>query len=116
MTMIIDGTNGVTFPSTTVQGDAGVGYGQTWQNVTASRAVNTTYTNTTTKPIMVVVSTSAGSPTTTLSLTVSGITLIGYQSSSVTGGTFVAQATAIVPAGATYSMVAGGMAQWRELS
>ena len=33
--------------------DGGVGYGQTWQDVTGSRAANTDYTNSTTKPIMV---------------------------------------------------------------
>jgi len=34
----------------------GIGYGQTWQNVTGSRAANTTYTNSTGKPIEVWVS------------------------------------------------------------
>jgi hypothetical protein len=33
--------------------DGGVGYNQTWQDVTGSRAANTDYTNSTTKPIMV---------------------------------------------------------------
>ncbi len=33
-----------------------IGYSQTWQNVTASRAVSTTYTNSTGKPIMVCIS------------------------------------------------------------
>jgi hypothetical protein len=33
-----------------------IGVGQTWQNVKASRAANVTYTNTTGKPIMVVIS------------------------------------------------------------
>ena len=36
-----------------VAGPAGIGYGQAWQDVTSSRAFNTTYTNNTSKPIMV---------------------------------------------------------------
>ena len=34
--------------------DDAFGVGQTWQDVTASRAVNTTYTNSTGKPILVI--------------------------------------------------------------
>jgi len=45
-------TNGgsVTLPTST---NVGIGVGQTWQDVTSSRAFNTNYTNSTGKPIMV---------------------------------------------------------------
>jgi hypothetical protein len=44
-----------TMPTFTVPAAAGLGVGQTWLNVTNSRAENTPYQNTTGKPIMVVV-------------------------------------------------------------
>jgi hypothetical protein len=53
---VAPGTSGNVLTSngtTWVSGTAGLGYGQTWQNVTGSRAANTDYTNSTTKPIMV---------------------------------------------------------------
>jgi hypothetical protein len=98
MTMILDGTNGVTFPSTTVQADAGTGYGQTWQNVAGSRAVATTYYNSTTKPISVAVSLGVGA-TSTLVATVNGLTMSG-QSQAVVG--YVVNVTFIVPVGNSY--------------
>lgn len=47
--MVVDGTGKVTFPS----GSEMLGVGQTWQDVTLSRSVGPTYTNTTGKPIQV---------------------------------------------------------------
>jgi hypothetical protein len=44
-----------TVPTFTVPAAAGIGVGQTWQNVTNNRATGTPYQNTTGKPIMVVV-------------------------------------------------------------
>jgi hypothetical protein len=63
-----DGTTWVSGP-----GDS-IGVGQTWQNVTSSRALNTTYTNTTGKPIFVsaMFSQNSGSSGTT-TLTVAGV-------------------------------------------
>lgn len=49
-------STGITFPDGTTQTtapSAGLGYGQTYQNVTSSRALSTTYYNTTGKPITV---------------------------------------------------------------
>ena len=63
MSIALDGTNGITFNNSSTQAQSsGLGTGstaQTWQNVTASRAVSTTYTNSTGYPIMVCIS---GSP------------------------------------------------------
>ena len=88
-----------TAPST-VQGTGGqalaalnsLGYGQTWQNVTASRAAGTTYYNTTSRPIYALVSTGG----TASSLIVNGITNAAI-------ATFGAMAF-IVPPGTSYQI------------
>lgn len=46
-------TQALTAAQGKVLNDQAFGVGQTWQNVTSSRAINTTYTNTTGKPIQV---------------------------------------------------------------
>ena len=69
-----------TAPST-IQGYGGqaldsmssLAYGQTWQNVTGSRAASTTYYNTTGKPIYVSITGSATSAASTFSATLNGI-------------------------------------------
>jgi hypothetical protein len=83
-----------------------LGYGQTWQNVTGSRAAATTYYNTTGKPITVKVvsGTSLGG------VTVGGVVVTSGISANVITDTFV------VPAGMSYSIVTltGGF-NWLEL-
>ncbi len=108
---------------TTVQGMGGqalaamssLGYSQSYQNMTASRAINTTYYNTTGKPIFIIVDSSVGAPTCVLAITINGFASIGYQYYSVTGGTFMPTISAIIPAGASYSVAAGGIYIWAEL-
>jgi hypothetical protein len=56
MAFNINGTTGLTFNNGSTQDVGGIGIAQTWQNVAASRAAGTTYTNTTGKPIMVCIS------------------------------------------------------------
>lgn len=46
---------GVTFSDGTSQSSCAIGYGQSWVDVTGSRALNTTYTNSTGRPIQVYV-------------------------------------------------------------
>lgn len=48
-------TNNIVFTDGSLQGTAPlpIGFGQTWQNMTASRSASTNYINTSTKPIMV---------------------------------------------------------------
>lgn len=105
MAMTISGTGGITFPSTAVQSDSAVGYGQTWQNLTASRAYNTTYTNSTGKSIMITVSCANAQPA---SLYVSSLN-VGYTPTSST-------IVAIVPNGATYRCDCSyTLAGWFEL-
>ena len=50
-----------------------LGIGQTWQNVSASRAIGTTYYNTTAKPIFVFCGWSANGSNVTTTLTVNGV-------------------------------------------
>lgn len=75
---------------------ADLGVGQTWQNVTASRAANTNYTNSTDKPIMVSIYKSGG--TDGYNLQIDGITVGGMNNESLIGSNI----SAIVPAGSVY--------------
>ena len=105
-----------TAPST-IQGMGGqalasmssLGYGQTWQNVLASRAVNTIYYNTTGKPITVSINGQAGA---NVPIIINGITL-GITNSANT----VCQFTFIVPSGGSYSWgsASGTLNNWVEL-
>jgi hypothetical protein len=107
-----------TAPST-IQGIGGqalaalssLGYGQTYQDVTGSRAAATNYYNTTGKPIFIIVRFNAisGNPT----LVVGGVTL---PPTTCNAGT-APQLQAIVPQGFAYSLVLNGttLAQWFEL-
>ena len=87
------------------------GTGQTWQDVTASRALNTTYTNTDSRARYVVVS--CGSTNTPIFATVDGVGLpiqnIGNSLATTIGAYFV------VPPGATYKVAGGTLSQWAEL-
>jgi hypothetical protein len=95
-----------------------IGVGQTWQDLTASRALSTTYTNSTGRPIQVsVTATSTSSGSIDLQLTVGGV-LAGRQYQVPPGGfTAVGTVYAIVPAGNTYSCTGSGAASftWQEL-
>ena len=94
-----------------------IGVGQTWQNVTASRAFATTYTNTTGRPITVNVGTDRRpNITATMTATVGGVPFdVDFTSSGAQNrliGVF------IVPSGATYQVStdqAFSLQQWMEL-
>lgn len=93
-----------------------IGVGQTTQDVFASRAANTTYTNSTGRPIMVYISflNNAASSITSQQVFVDGITIfnMGLGSDRRNACSF------IVPAGSTYSTgIAGGdvITTWCEL-
>ena len=111
-----------TAPST-IQGSGGqaltamssLGYGQTWQVVTGSRSIGTTYYNTTGKPIIVVVNGSAGSNNGSLSPTVNGIS-IGNATGTASG--YFVQTSFLVPSGGSYSVAsisANTSITWTEL-
>ncbi len=122
MAMTIDGTAGITYPDGAVQPTAGVGINQTWQNVTASRASGTTYTNTSGRPIEIIVRASGTSTVNagSLNVIVSGLTL-GVCTLSESNGTqwngLTQTISVIVPNGATYSCTVtnGTINQWAEL-
>jgi hypothetical protein len=107
-------SNGTTWTSAAPA--ASIGIGQTWQNVTGSRSLGTTYTNSTGKPIFVyiVVSLSGNGDTV---LTLNGVTLDGPASSA--GGTVYTPCSFIVPNGNTYNLTATGgtvgVTAWGEL-
>jgi hypothetical protein len=91
-----------------------LGVGQTWQDVKASRAVGTTYTNTTGRPILVSVTCSVNAGVVN-TLSVGGVP-VAYASVGVVGNGLTLQA--VVPAGATYAVTnTGGTAvvYWAEL-
>jgi phage-related tail fiber protein len=91
-----------------------LGAGQTWQNLTGSRALNTNYTNTTGKPMAVNVYWSAGAPA-QINFVVAGAT--GDVAGN--GSTGFCSSRVIVPPGATYNLsVASGsptIGAWYEL-
>jgi copper(I)-binding protein len=83
-----------------------LGVGQTWQDVTASRAVGTTYTNSTGRPIFLY----AVSSSSAWGITVNGTALIN-------GGVYSYQVVValVIPAGATYALSTGTLGKWIEL-
>lgn len=83
-----------------------LGVGQTWQDVTASRVVGTTYTNSTGRPIFLYAVSSASA----WGITINGTALIN-------GGTYSYQIVAalVIPAGATYALSSGVLGKWIEL-
>ena len=95
-----------------------VGYGQTWQTVTGSRAFNTNYTNSTGRPIMVSVYATVLNGTGTVdNIIVDGVNLGGIINDSG-GGQHRAQITALVPPGSVYSVATSGaptLNLWAEL-
>lgn len=93
-------SNGTTWTSATPAG--GIGDGQTWQDVTSSRAIGTTYTNSTGKPIMLVGRAQrSGVSTAGLNITIGGVTVpLCYGTNSDGGNESVG--SIIIPIGATY--------------
>ena len=88
-----------------------IGVGQTWQDVTASRAKSTAYTNSTGKPIQVIITVNNASALATI--TVGGVSFT-LGSTGTTGG--VGFSSFIVPNGISYSVTfAGSLNKWLEL-
>ena len=94
----------------------GIGYGQTWTNVTASRATGTTYTNSTGKPIMVVVTpVASGSLIGTFNINGSAVGVVQFTPSGGGGGSPFFY---IIPNGNTYSVTNNSnfnISYWWEL-
>ena len=116
MAVDINGTTGLTFNNGSTQDVGGVGTGaQVWQIVTGSRAIGTTYTNTSGKPISVIVGVTLTNTSTFTTLIVSGVVTSitqGYSS-----GSYTYELSAIVPNGASYLVTGGSptLYSWAEL-
>jgi hypothetical protein len=101
-------SNGTAWTSATPTAIKGLGLGgEVWNNVTGSRSLGTTYTNSRDYPIMVAI-TSNNVATTT-------VTVAGTAVARAFAGSGESTATVIVPTGATYSASGGGVALWTEL-
>jgi hypothetical protein len=106
----VAGTTTLTLPATTgtvaLTSDV-IGLSQTWQSFTVgtTRVSGTTYTNTTGKPIQVLINGSGVSG----SFFVSGIKVGTWSTLAETAQ------SAIVPAGSTYVATAASLLQWSEL-
>lgn len=94
--------------------DANVfGADQTWQNVTASRANNVTYTNSTGKPIMVSLSAGGGSVP-NIEIHVDGV--ITFMNRNAFSSLTEVGCVGIIPAGSTYkAVITGTLTYWKEL-
>lgn len=92
-----------------------IGYGQTWQNLTGSRAFATTYYNTTGKPIALSIYL-IGASGATQTLTVNGVAVAAfYENSSYMHNPSL---FTIVPPGGSYSLTQSGggtISTWNEL-
>jgi hypothetical protein len=108
-------SNGTTWTSAALPVVRGLGLNnEAWNNVTGSRAFNTTYTNSYSYPIAVSASTTC-SGSSNIDFYVNGIRISffswQFNGCGSFGGGFV-----IVPAGATYQLVSGqGLQNWVEL-
>lgn len=112
MSVTISGTGTIT----------GLTFG-TWQNLLASRAAGTTYTNSTSSPIMVAVCITSTYTTgaATSTFTIDGIVVGNGTVTMYNGSAWVglrSMFTFIVPAGSTYSCTASNnpsLVSWAEL-
>ena len=111
--LTIDNINGKVISSSPVATESQViGVEQTWQDVTASRSLSVTYTNTTGKPIQVMITTAASAT----GSYVFSATVNGVQISYVYNNYTIPYWCFIVPQGHTYSVTSGTqLSKWSEL-
>lgn len=86
----------------------GLGVGQSWQNVTGSRAVGVTYTNTSGKAIFVSVWTTTAPQNGSITALVGGATVAFFHNDGGGPGGVTKAVTFIVPNGASYLVRTGG--------
>ena len=92
---------GLSGDGSSLTGISSLGVGQTWTNVTASRAIATQYTNTTGKPILVVISCTGNGPNGLFGAVVDGSTIM-YSPSTASSG-YWTSVSFVVPNGSTYN-------------
>lgn len=97
----------------------GLGVGQTWQNVTGSRALGTTYTNSTGRPIMIMVFVTSAASYGFIQCSFNGAatTTVGGTGWIGSASNFQGGVTLIIPAGQTYNVTvtSGSLSNWMEL-
>jgi len=109
-------SNGTTWTSAAPPTVSGLGLnGETWQDVTGSRSTGTTYTNTYSKPIAVIMQ--VGAQTNGISIYINGTLVIRhwYDVNGGAGQVGYSSGMVIIPAGATYSCDGGPLRLWWEL-
>jgi len=95
-------------------GTQAIGVGQTWQDMIASRVVGTTYTNTTGRPIQILVCGASSTQFTIFSMEINGLA-VSFGRAAFSGSSDFAAITATIPNNATYRIVTGGTNNWLEL-
>ena len=110
-------SNGTTWTSA-APSIKGLGFGgETWHDVTASRAFGTTYTNSNAYPIQINIYGTASSGNAQITITVAG-NVVGSSTGTGSGVTYVGITGVIVPTGATYSATqtsVSAITNWSEL-
>jgi hypothetical protein len=110
-------SNGTTWTSA-APSIKGLGFGgEVWNNVTASRAFGTTYTNSNAYPIQINIYGTASSGNAQITITVAG-NVVGSSTGTGAGVSFVGITGVIVPTGATYSATqtnVSAITNWSEL-
>lgn len=106
--LISNGTNWITGVNNAF------GPGQSWQNVTGSRATDVTYTNSTNKPIFVIAQ--VGNQTNGVQVYINGTLLVRHWYDVNGGAGQIGYSTAefMVAPGGTYYVTAGPLRQWWE--
>lgn len=93
-----------------------LGYGQTWQNLTASRATNTVYYNTTGRPIQVCISASTSGASGSIGFSVNGVNAFSTSWNSISTGNLPVTMSTVVPPGSSYQLISGiSFIVWSEL-
>jgi len=96
----------------------GIGVGQTWTDVTASRALGVTYTNTTGKPIQIIISMEGAPNQGAGELYINGNFVLRNGVTAVASAGMHVHLSAIIPNGDTYRVekyIGGYIVKWNEL-
>lgn len=99
---------------------ASIGQAQTWQDLTASRVLATTYVNSTQRPIQIALSGQTNGATGAMAVTTDtgggGVVISRAAWGAITNGNMPWSMSAVIPAGGTYRLDGtGGLSLWSEL-
>jgi hypothetical protein len=111
-------STGIQFNDSTIQTTSNniIGVSQTWQNLTGSRALATTYTNSTSRPITVSVIAGPTTASGDIQLLVDGVVIQRHYTNPDTSS-LIESVYGIVPPGSTYRVNTTNLAltNWNEL-